>query len=123
MKKLDLYLASAMCFIALVWFLIEYFTLDEGQIVDVYINNECICSYDLNVDNSYELMNNGQVIANLVIKNGHADISYASCPDKYCVSQSKISKAGETIVCLPNKLVVEISNKDEIKDEYDAIAY
>ena len=112
-----------MCFIALVWFLIEYFTLDDGQIVDVFINNECVCSYDLNVDSSYEVVNNEQVIANLVIKNGYADISYASCPDKYCVSQSKISKAGETIVCLPNKLVIKISDVNENKDEYDAIAY
>lgn len=32
----------------------------------------------------------------------------ASCPDKIDVHQGYISKVGETIVCLPNKLVIEI---------------
>lgn len=32
----------------------------------------------------------------------------ASCPDKIDVKQGYISKIGETIVCLPNKLVIEI---------------
>lgn len=32
----------------------------------------------------------------------------ADCPDKIDVKQGYISKIGETIVCLPNKMVVEI---------------
>ena len=32
----------------------------------------------------------------------------ADCPDKIDVKQGYISRIGETIVCLPNKMVVEI---------------
>ena len=32
----------------------------------------------------------------------------ASCPDKIDVKQGYISRVGETIVCLPNRMVVEI---------------
>lgn len=32
----------------------------------------------------------------------------ADCPDKIDVKQGYISRIGETIVCLPNKLVIEI---------------
>lgn len=37
----------------------------------------------------------------------------ASCPDKIDVKQGYIENIGETIVCLPNKLVVEIKGMDE----------
>ena len=32
----------------------------------------------------------------------------ADCPDKLCVKTGRISKTGETIVCLPHRVVVEI---------------
>jgi hypothetical protein len=32
----------------------------------------------------------------------------ADCPDKLCEKTGKISKNGETIVCLPHRVVVEI---------------
>lgn len=37
----------------------------------------------------------------------------ADCPDKIDVKQGYISKIGETIVCLPNKLVLEIKGISE----------
>lgn len=49
----------------------------------------------------------------LVIKNGKAWIEEADCPDKLCMHAGKISKNGETIVCLPNKIVVEVVNGEE----------
>lgn len=40
----------------------------------------------------------------------------ADCPDKIDVKQGYISKIGETIVCLPNKLVVEIKGIENDSD-------
>ena len=37
----------------------------------------------------------------------------ASCPDELDIKQGKISKSGEIIVCLPNRLVIEIKGTDE----------
>lgn len=48
----------------------------------------------------------------LVIKDGFAKIIEASCPDKICVNHQKIQKLGETIVCLPNKVMIEIESED-----------
>ena len=56
----------------------------------------------------------------LVIENGEAYISEASCPDKICVSHKSISNVNESIVCLPNKVVVEIIS-DEKADTPDVI--
>lgn len=49
----------------------------------------------------------------LEIKNGEADITQASCPDRYCVNHRKISKNKESIICLPNKVIVTIENGEE----------
>ncbi len=46
----------------------------------------------------------------------------ASCPDKLDVLQGAISKPGQLIVCLPNRLVVEIKGALE-DDEVDHISY
>ena len=46
----------------------------------------------------------------LVIKDGVADMIFADCPDQICVKHEAISKVGETIICLPNKVVVTIES-------------
>jgi len=44
----------------------------------------------------------------IVIKDGKVSVTSATCPDRICVKQGAISEKGETIVCLPHKLVIEI---------------
>lgn len=55
----------------------------------------------------------------LVIKDGKADMTEASCPDKICVNHRDISKRGESITCLPNKVIIEIRNGES--SDLDAI--
>lgn len=44
----------------------------------------------------------------LMISDGRARITDADCPDGLCVRQRGVSRNGESIICLPHKLVVEI---------------
>ena len=44
----------------------------------------------------------------LVIHEGTADMLFADCPDQVCVKHTPISNANETIICLPNQVVVTI---------------
>lgn len=49
----------------------------------------------------------------VVLKDDSIAIIDANCPDKICLKPSFISKPGESIVCLPHKLMIEIKgNKD-----------
>ena len=52
----------------------------------------------------------------LVIEDGRAYLSDANCPDKLCVHQGKISRTGEVITCLPNKLTVTVFGAEESVD-------
>lgn len=69
------------------------YPLDSEKIVTITVDNETVSQYNI-----------------LAIKNGEADIIEASCPDGICVDHIPISKSGETIVCLPNKVVVRIES-------------
>lgn len=62
----------------------------------------------------------GSVTNRLVIADGKADMTEADCPDHICVEHRPISNAGETIICLPNKVAVTVVGEEE--KELDAVA-
>lgn len=44
----------------------------------------------------------------LVIRDGGAKMVAACCPDKLCVSHGAIYRAGESIICLPNRIAITV---------------
>ena len=57
----------------------------------------------------------------LLVKDKSISITHADCHDSLCVSQGSKSKVGDTIVCLPNKLIIEIKGKEEDSSSDDII--
>ena len=55
----------------------------------------------------------------LRIQNGQAKMEWADCPDQLCVHQKAISRTGESIICLPNQVVVSVQGSKE--SELDGI--
>ncbi len=85
-----------------------YFSMQKvGRSVLVIKNGKQIATYSLKENCTLPIMDDNHTNM-LVIKDGKAYISQADCPDKICVNHRPVSKSGETIVCLPAKLVVEI---------------
>ena len=58
----------------------------------------------------------------LHIENGRAYITEADCPDGLCMRQGSISHVNESIVCLPNKVVVYIEGAEESDADIDAVS-
>lgn len=81
---------------------------EAGREVQVIRDGTVVAQYDLGVDQTIRLENGQGGYNILVITEGYADITEASCPDKVCVEQRAISRAGEAITCLPNKTVISI---------------
>ena len=44
----------------------------------------------------------------LVIEDGEARLTEADCPDSLCVNMGRISRSGQSIICLPHQVVVRI---------------
>lgn len=105
MKKRDIVLVGSLFIISLVSLTILLCTGKNGSYVSVKANGEEVARYPLSVDAVYEL--NGGTNT-LVIEGGKAYLKDATCPDKLCVRRGTISKVGEVITCLPNKLTVTV---------------
>ena len=54
------------------------------------------------------------------VQAGKVRVSEADCPNQDCVEQGWISKAGQQIVCLPHKLMVNITDEDAAS-AYDVV--
>lgn len=111
-KKLlsDIILIGVLLIVSLSVFLVITMTKREGDIAVVTVDGQVVAEYPLSVDGKY-LLNGGT--NSLVIENGEAYVEYASCPDGLCINQGRISMIGERIVCLPNKLMIEIVGEGE----------
>ncbi len=116
MKKKDLIFIIAVLAIAGIFFgvhLIQGRTT-QGK-VEVHVDGELYGTYELSKDQKINIQDTNQ----LVIQDNEAKMEAANCPDKICVNQKAISKAGESIICLPNKVVVSIVGGEE--KELDAV--
>ena len=65
-------------------------------------------TYNLNKDQTIEIKQKTTVTNVLVIADGEIFMQDATCPDKLCEKQGRKSRDKETIVCLPNKVVVTV---------------
>lgn len=91
-----------------------------GETLVISLDGEIYREVSLNEDQRIEIKKEGVTVNVLDIRDGKADMKSATCPDKLCVHQNPVSKSGESIVCLPNKVVVEV--KGEKKGDFDSIA-
>ena len=111
-KKLiaDIILIASVLLVGLSVFLIVNLTKEVGNSVRVSVDGKTVGEYSLSVDGEYSL-NGGTNI--LVIKGGKAYMKYASCPDGLCINQGEAYKIGQKIVCLPNRVMVEVIGEGE----------
>lgn len=116
MRKNDWILVAAVLVLAITWLGIHFFQpqQDTGMVV-VSINGEEYGSWPLSENCTVEIEDTNR----LLIENGQADMIWADCPDKLCVHQKAISREGESIICLPNQVVVSIVGGRE--REVDAV--
>lgn len=102
-----------LCVIYAVWVNYSHRT---GGYVYVEQAGEQIGIYPLNEDREIIIGDEENYYNILVIKDGKADITAASCPDKICVDHRRIAYEGERIVCLPNRLIVRIEKAEQKAD-------
>lgn len=83
------------------------FVYPNGEKAVVTLDGTVILEQPLQEDCNMPIRSeNGENV--LRIENGKVRITEADCRDQICVNHKEISKAGESIVCLPHGLVVEI---------------
>lgn len=92
----------------------------QGNTILTVESPEGVWKYPLDKDGTYEIPGeNGHSV--IGIKDGKAFFIESECPNKTCVLTSPISKGGEWIGCLPNRVFIRIEGEE--KTEFDAVGY
>lgn len=90
----------------------------EAKFAEIRIDGKIIERLDLNIN--IEKRYDTEFGHNLVVvSDGDVHVNEADCLDQICVETKKASKAGQSIVCVPNRFSVEIIGGE---GDVDAIA-
>lgn len=116
MKKNDILLIAAVIVIAFVFLGYQLWRTDSnGEMVIVTVDGAEYGRYHLDTAQTIDI----EGVTKMEINNHKADIIDADCPDKLCVHQRSISRDGESIICLPNQVIVTIEGGRQ--KELDAV--
>lgn len=89
-----------------------YLFRGEGNAVTVSVDGKVIATYSLNEERVEDIYTDNGGHNRLIIKDGKAWVEEASCPDGICAAHKPIHREGESIVCLPNEVVITVTTAD-----------
>lgn len=84
--------------------------------VFIYQHNKLVEVQPLNQDRVLSITN-----MRLAIENGRIRVLESDCPRHICIHSGWISNPGQTIVCVPNKTIIEV--KGRRRSKYHATSY
>ena len=120
MKKKDIILIVAVLAISLISLAAIKMTQKDGKEVIVTVEGKEVYKTSIKKDQIYQIPEkNGTNV--MQIKDGKVTMKKADCKDQICADHKAIEKSGETIVCLPHKVVIEIQSEDGKEQELDGV--
>ena len=111
----DLIFIAALLLIVALAGLAIYFLRGEGNAVTVTVDGRHFGTYSLSTDRTVEIRTgeDGEELNLLIIRGGKAYVETATCPDGICADHKPVSREGESIVCLPHKVVITVTTGGE----------
>jgi len=119
-KKDAVFIGLLLIIAILIFFFTNYFQKETGAMVTVTVDGKVYGTYDLEKEQTIDIKAGDKTTNILKISDGKAKMLTADCPDQLCVKQKAVSKNKESIICLPNKIVVEVDSHQN--SQYDAVS-
>lgn len=110
-KKADILLCIAIIILGLLAAFLPLALSQSGSSVRVTADGQVYGIYALNEDQTILLEKDGHKNV-IVIKDGAVYMESSTCKNQICVEHGPIKTANDCIVCLPNKVVVEIVDSE-----------
>ena len=82
-----------------------------GDKAIVTVDGQLYGTYLLHEDQTIEVVQDEDHINYITIKDGHVSMESSTCKNQVCVNTGAISETKDSIVCLPNKVMVEIKSE------------
>lgn len=103
--------------IALILLIFTLLPRSAGEFVTVSLEGEQIARYLLTENISVPVKNSdGETLLIFNIENGAAFVSQPLCKDHSCERMGSISRAGESIICLPSQIVITVEGGSSTVD-------
>ena len=120
MKKKDMIIIALALLCALALYLVSQVALGgEMTSVVVLLDGEETLRKPLAVANTYEIAQEDGSVNVIRVENGAVYMLEANCRDGLCIRQGKMKNAAKTIVCLPHKIVVQLTGDAPASDNSD----
>ena len=103
MKKGDIIIILSVVLVAVLFIFCFAVFGETGSRVKISRNNTVVYTGSIMQKKTVNLETNA-----IEINNGKIKMAHANCKNQVCVNHKEISKKGESIICLPNKVIVEI---------------
>lgn len=120
-RKADVILIAAIVLVGVIIGVILLLSKHDGKYVQVRVAGQVEKVFPLSQDVEYEIAGRDGGSNLLIIRDGKAWVEEADCPDKLCKNMGKISRSGQSVVCLPHEVVVEIVDETGPDDGVDII--
>jgi len=119
-KKKDIIIIAAALLCALALYLVSQVSMGaEASSVVVTVDGREMLRRPLAMENSYEIAQEDGSINVIRVEGGAVFMQEANCRDGLCIRQGKMKNAAKTIVCLPHKLVVQLTGDTPESDVSD----
>ena len=91
----------------------------EGRVAVIEVDGELVGNFSLEEDRFIPVDGKLGTTRVEIVGNG-VRVLDSPCPHKLCVKSGPISRSGETLVCLPNRVVIRIEGGE--KPSVDAVS-
>ncbi|MHC1723071.1 MAG: NusG domain II-containing protein [Aminipila sp.] len=118
-KKADIILAIILIIFGGVISYVAALDNNQGDTALITVAGKEFGRYSLAENKTITVRQDGH-INKVNIKDGTVSMSFSDCSNQICVHTGTISKTSQSIVCLPNKVMVQIIGKGGA--EYDAVS-
>lgn len=93
----------------------------NGCVLEVRVSGVLTAQYDTSEDRTVSIKGDHGSVNIVRIRDGQVVVEDASCPNRLCVKHAPITKPGEQIICLPNRVTLTLTDREE-KEAVDAIS-
>lgn len=121
LKKADIVVILSLLLISLSFvFVTQKMTQEaEGDYLVIELDGKEYGRYDLSKNQTIEVKSPNGGLNTIEIKDKQAKMTFANCLDLICMNMPAIKDDGQTIVCLPHRLYLEVDSSE--KSEVDQV--
>ena len=122
-KKADIILAILFLLLGGASLWLTHQLAAPGARVVIMVDGKEYGTYSLQENRAIEVIQPGEMRNVIRIENGSAFMDESTCKNQVCVHQGAISLSHQSIVCLPNKVLLEVIVKGGSDRSPDSVTY